>query len=39
MLGKGHIEHIGFWGCMDVGDVDFWGFRMFRMWDVRNVGC
>ena len=39
MLGKGHIEHVGFWGYVDVGDVEFGGFRMFRMWDVWNVGC
>ena len=27
------------WRCEDVGDVECWGFRMFRMWDVRNVEC
>ena len=46
MLGKWHIEHMGYWGCGDVGYVvGYWGCGMLRMWDVgdeneksQNVG-
>ena len=36
MLGKWHIEYVGFWKCemfgmWDVGDVGSWGCGMLRM--------
>ena len=40
MLGKQHIEHMGCWGCGDVGDAGCWGCGMFAwVWDadLQNV--
>ena len=39
MLWKWHIEHVGYWGCVDVWDVRYWGCEMLEICDVGGVGC